>query len=115
MKYLKMFEEYQKPVNEFWKIRTENPWLDISLDKIGVMDHEKEHYLDEVKFYIGNKYIYVGLDYNANTITSGMGSEYYFSVAKEDFDGYEYRGEPEITQEDIEKWNFENDTKRYNL
>ena len=113
---IKLFEQYfEKPVNEYWKVRTENPWFDISLDKIGVTEDEKEYYRNEIKFYIGNKYVYIGLDYNANTITSGIGSEYYISVAKEDFDGYVYQGEPLITQEEIEKWHFENDTKKYNL
>lgn len=123
MKYIKTYEKYDKPENEYWKINTNNPWFEISLSKIGMTDDEIEELLNDVgisNFYLNNEYIFVELDWhNSGTI----GSKYYWTEDEEDL-LHEfkikkpiYRGDPknEITKEDIEKWKLKNDVKKFNL
>lgn len=112
MKYIRLFEQDKKPENEFWKVRTDTPYYEISLDKMGMTEDEKEYFLYDREMYFKRKHIYIGLEWE------GIGSNYYYGIDMNAFStGYKYSGEieDEITQEDIEKWIFENDINKYNL
>ena len=45
MKYLKTYESYEKPKNCYWKVRTDTPYYEISLDKMGMVEDEKEDFM----------------------------------------------------------------------
>ena len=109
MKYLKLILE-----NEFWKVRTDTPYFEISLEKIGMTKDEQEEYENLViseRYFNNRKYFYIGLK------CEGIGSNYYYGFEKSDFKNYIYSGEieKEITSEDIEKWKLKNDVNKYNL
>jgi len=106
------YESYEKPKNCYWKVRTDTPYYEISLDKMGMVEDEKENFM-QIRETEDEKYVYIGLDFNV-----GMGSEFHFdNTSSAFFNEYEYLGEieKEITSEDIEKWELENDAKKYNL
>ena len=116
MRYIKHFEQkHKKSKNKFWMVRTDTPYYEISLDKIGMTEDEKKEYNKQDLNFDRMNYIYIGLnfdDYFPESI-------YYYDVDKNEFDdeGYKYLGriENKITQKDIEKWQLENDAKKYNL
>ena len=118
MKYLKTYESYEKPKNCYWKVRTDTPYFEISLDKMGMVEDEKLDYIQmrDDNNLINQEYVYVALNYDIN-ITGTIGSEFYYDNYSRAFDDYEYLGEieKEITPEDIEEWHLKNDAKRYNL
>lgn len=117
MKYIKLFEEQHKtPDNEYWKVRTDTPYFEISIDKIGMTEDEKKEYLEYRRIGVSSfekKYIYLGIQYGI-----GAGSAFYFAEDPNPFKSdktFKFSGEPEITTEDLEKWNFENTVNKYNL
>ena len=117
MKYIKTYEKYEKPKNTYWKIRTDIPYFEISLDRIGMVEDEETTYIRmrNEKHLINKKYIYIGLNYDINT-TGTIGSEFYWANDTNPFvNDYEYDGEIEITPEEIEEWHLKNDANKYNL
>lgn len=117
----KIFENSEL-IQRYWKVPIDDYFF-VRLDKIGMDEkaqHEiYDHYLDcgtdskivwlgEDDFGDGHSHWYwdFSSDYNDSD-----GSFY----ANSDLDKYEYQGEVDITPEDIEKWKFKNDTKKYNL
>ena len=115
MKYLKYFE--QKEVKKLWLIRTDSPYLEISIDKINLPQKQKDYLLnndyvtgkrlyreddkviDLSKIYVPDsdeKYAYSWSPYN------GHGLDIFTSL------GFIYQGEVEVTEDELR-------SKKYNL
>lgn len=109
MKYIKLFEQ----MNEFcWKVPTKDEKLyRVALDKIGMSDDDIDSWLGIIKpgdydsvlyFYDNGVWSWSGVDakdiYGSKYINKGN-----------------YKGEVIITPEDIEKWELEQNMKKYNL
>jgi hypothetical protein len=124
MKYIKTYEAKKKtlheewnetPKNIYWKVRTDTPYFEISLIKMGMTKDEQKEYLDPNfrKYFNKFKYLYFALCFE------GIGSNYYHDVDNSIFhkNNYEYSGEieKEITEEEIEEWKLQNDATKYNL
>jgi len=111
-----IFEKYKtkKTIGKFWKFRADSPYLEISLKKINP-GRDFSFLTDRIE----KKHVILGNWYRKNDSVSGWE---YDDI--DNFDDYiddvahgrlEYMGEPEVTEEDIEQWNLEQDSKKYNL
>ena len=124
MIHLKLYEDFDKfdpKKKQYWKVRLDTPYYEISLFKLGIQQNKKiinlnlENILSNdlrKKLLERHKFVYIGVE--PNFINKDA---YYYNVVKEDFDEYssEYMGEIEVTDEDIKKWEFENNVNKYNL
>jgi len=107
MKYIKKFEDFENKiipgVNVYWKVRTDSPYYEISLEKIGMNDDEIENFL-EMRPDFNDSVVYIELCWE------GIGSNYYWADSVISFidDDPKYLGEVEIVPEEIEG-------RKYNL
>ena len=118
MKYIKIFEN-SKEEGKFWKINTDEPYFEISLNKLKFDDFLKQQIYDMNNGYIKNSgWIFI---YVIDTKTSWMGisttwskpSEFRKNIAIKN--GNKYMGEVEVTDDDIKKWELIKNTEKFNL
>ena len=122
MKYIKKFENNTD--KDLWLIRTDEPYLEISIDKLNLPQKQKDYLLNnqyikgEKKYYNDdNKLIKIKKIY---VIDANKDIEHYYlwDPQNEEEIGlkdYIYRGEVEVTPEDIENWKIKNTANKYNL
>jgi len=115
MKHLKYFEKNNK--KEIWKLPTKEPDFLIAKWKIGA-DKSFNWWLGEEPEYILLHYsdnFPGGKDRDDNWTHSGVDSTD-FDISKGKYiDSPEYMGEVEITDEDIERYEIEKETLKYNI
>jgi hypothetical protein len=106
----KIFEH--KEYNVYWKVRTDQPYFDVSCWKIGVPEGrfgfaKNKEYLKELKV---GKYVYIQNFYN------GTECRWEWDKLKKHVNNnLEYKGEVKVTKNDIEKWKLYNNIKKYNI
>lgn len=130
MKHLKYFEyqqeEYKKPL---WIIKTDQPYLDISIDKLNLSPQQKKYLLDND--YINHRRPYTESNGDiikfdkiyiraTNKIEDASYWDYYQNGFEEDItsqtrDNMDFKGEVEITPDDIKEWEINNTANKYNL
>lgn len=113
MKHIKTFEGIIDPnidhSKKFWLVRTDSPYLEISLNKMNKTKDEIIRFLNN-KLIKHHEKIYIPInDYEGSWNGPLTGGTSY----KEE--GFEYKGEMEVTSEEIEDWNIKNAVKKYNL
>lgn len=109
MKYLKKYENFETPKNCYWKVRTDTPYFEISLGKIGITEDEQEDFIVHKEFLDKNKFIYIGLEF------VGIGTQYFYAENPDCFKKYSFNGEVKITPEEVKEWQLKNDANKYNL
>ena len=88
MKYLKAYEGYGNLENCYWKVRTTTPHFEISLDKMGMVEDEKEDFIqmrDEKYRVVNQDYVYIALNYNGGMWQGTVGSEFYYDKTSRDY------------------------------
>lgn len=115
MKYIKTFEAVEpKEYGEYWKINTDTPYYEISLNKIGMPKDVQKDYIDSdiKRSFKRYEFIFI-LKAQANN-PSGFDWSWsdYESAYKKKFRNM---GEVEITTEDIEEWELNKNANKYNL
>lgn len=104
MEYIKMFENHNKKY--YWRIRVEEPYFSISINKLNLSKNQKDYLLDN-NLIRKEKYIYIS-DYYAYSWIKDKSNSYKNS-------GYIYKGDVEVTPEDIQNWEISKDLEKYNL
>lgn len=121
MKYIKKFENNEYD-GEFWLMRTDAPYLEISLQIIGVSQSEIKQIIYSKRIKKSDK-CYISMRYNIvdgkivglnNDKWSWMpgdsnGKRWYIN------ERLNYMGEVIVTDEDIEEYNLKKDAEKYNL
>lgn len=112
----KIFET--KQTQKFWKILTDEYFF-IRLDKLGMPEKVQndiyEHYCDYnenlIKFVMIGKenYGYDTYDWHWDFNQDKKENDFYVGCE------YEYQGELELTQDEINDWILKNNAKKYNL
>jgi len=122
MKYIKKYENIDEHVNaegKFWEINTDEPYFEISLNKLGFDEELKEKIYGMNNSYIKNSglvYIYIiktNLSYLGTSVTWSHVTDFIKDTAIEN--GNKYMGKVEITEDDIKKWNLIKKTQKFNL
>ncbi len=122
MKHIKKFENIDEHVNaegKFWEINTDEPYFEISLNKLGFNEELKERIYDMNNYSIKNSglvYIYIiktNLSYIGTSVTWSHVTDFRKDTAIEN--GNKYMGKVEITEDDIRKWELINKAKKFNL
>jgi len=115
MKHLKYFETTHKDMYyRYWKIPTTEPYLTISLNKIPNCKINKQDVYRRINSddaLYNDNYIYIIQD----TSSDNNNLSWYWSDDNSKVKYFKYMGEITITDDDIKKYNLENDTNKYNL
>ena len=123
MKYIKEFEASQKQLDKkFWIIQRTRPYLDLSLEKLGVTPSTIDLIIDTVEmmpFSYGKlMYICCFSYYNSNGVKKTAWTQQPYKTAHKRTlitDNYVYMGQVEITSDDLENWKMKDDMTKYNL
>lgn len=124
MKYIKKFE-HNNYIGEFWLIKTADPYMEISLQKIGAAQSAIEDFFS----YKGIDYVkkdsicYISMRYNIvndkihslNTDKCTWMPVNYNSKNYYIKENLKYMGEIIVTDDDIKLYNIKNDIIKYNL
>ena len=121
MKYIKKFENHEY-IGEFWLIRTDKPYMELSLHKIGATQSEIERFNLSSTYKLHDK-IYISMRYNfVNGVIDGLNNDncgWMPGDANGDFfyikNKFNYMGEVIITDEDIEEYSIKKNIEKYNL
>ena len=121
------FKIFEQSENKYWKILIDDYFF-AKLDKIGMPESVQndiyEHYCDLVS---DSKFVMVGKescgenhwdwhwDFNQNDKDNFYVDSYYDGILRKNKEKFEYQGELELTQDEIDKWTFKNNVKNYNL
>jgi len=128
MKHLKQYEEenYKTPL---WIIKSYQPYLDISIEKLNLIPQQKKYLLDNE--YINHTREYRGLDGEIIKfdkiyikVAENIEEIYYWDVYINGFEQdispekrykFDFKGELPITDQEILNWKINNTAKKYNL
>lgn len=118
MKYIKSFEELNISDEEFtnrnryWKLRTDSPYYEIGLKKIGMTEDEQTNFIIlRDRDFPHENYIYIELYWG-----ECIGSNYYWGSNSEDFNTI-YMGEieNEITSDELKDGYLKYNIKKFNI
>ena len=132
MKYIKIFENIDYDIRKVWLIRTSIPYLEISIDKIGLTKEQKQYLLTN-KYITGEKEYYNA--WNNKTIkikkiyiieASEKEKKKYPAIVNwspfqdgleklRNFNNIDYQGEIKVTKQDLKEWEIKNAAKKYNI
>jgi len=109
MKYIKTYEKLSNIIIIYWKVRTDKPYLEISLDKLKSeygCDINYDDYTDLKEF----DKVYIIL------LMSSEGNTWRFCAGefRKDYET-KYLGEVEVTDDDIYEYNLRKTQNKYNL
>jgi hypothetical protein len=115
MKYIKLFEIWNKTIKEYWKvIYDEN--INIKLDKLGISEETQlriyEHYNELIELNCIRKEPFLWLSYDGYEWSWDFNDTGGKSFANA---GYNNKGEVEVTEKEIEDWQVNQSAKKYNL
>ena len=127
MRYIKSYEKLFNSTGKYWRINIEEPYIYVVMDKLKV----------PIKSQLNVKTALENLFNNTDiTLNTSVDKDYILISHRKDPDGneawgwwydsissiemienlnYEYSGEVEITQEEIEKWTLNHESEKYNL
>ena len=119
MKYIKKFEDLDV-TKIFYLVDTKMPNFEISLNKIGMDEEWKKHWLTDVYSFIEYyKYDKIILIVSLEKDRFGMLDYSYEPYSEKEMNYYnkraKYMGEVEITSEDIKQYEVEKSAEKYNI
>lgn len=132
MKYIKIFENIDYDIRKVWLIRTSMPYLEISIDKIGLTKEQKQYLLTN-KYVTGKEKYYDS--WSGKTViikkiyiieASEKEKKKYPSIVNwspfqdgleklRNFNNIDYQGEIKVTKQDLKEWEIKNAAKKYNI
>lgn len=110
MRYIRLFENMEYKPNRYWKVRTDEPYLSISLDKLGV---PKERFKGVFSNSPDYEHVFI-------FACNKFGGKWEFNVHRvgdnhQKINSEKYMGELEITEEDLKNWEIKKEAEKYNL
>lgn len=112
MKYIKKFETIINGYKgEFWLVRTDSPYYEVSLDKVGLSNEIKLYTTYNYFKRKGLKKIYVAKPFNSDILEWIPFRRKKFFIDQK----YEYKGEIKPTEEEIKNFLIRKEAEKYNI
>lgn len=111
MRYIKLFENMKYEPNRYWKVRTDEPYFSISLDKLDVTP--KDRFDGIIDSHPSYEHVFI---FACDKFGEKWEYNFYDGDDHQRLNSNEkYMGEVKITRNDLKNWKMKKEAEKYNL